>query len=193
TVLGLADMRHMLSEARTVPVRLQPGQDPAQELKRCTGEAAAAAARLEATVDGLMALRVEKQHSSAAKRRRAPFFVVLIAFVLFLGYIGTRPCGVVSGLTGGGASCSATLHGAAGPVEAVTYSADGKTVAAASADGAVRLWSASGHNALRTLRAGTAALDALTFVAGGKTVAAAGDDGSIYLWDVASGQALPAL
>jgi hypothetical protein len=189
TVLGLADLRPLLSEARTVPVRLQPGQDPSQELRRSAGEAAVAASRLEALVDGVMAQRVEHQHQAARRNRRLPFFVVLTLCVVFLGYIGTRPCGPLSGVIGGQSTCSATLGGLHAPVNAVAYSPDGKTVAAAAADGTIHLWSAANHHALRTLT-GTTPSDAIVFVAGGKQIAAAGEDGDIHLWDVASGRDL---
>ena len=186
TVLGLAALRSLLTDARTVPVRLQPGQDPSQELRRSVGETAAAASRLEALVDGVMAQRVERQHRAATVRRRLPFLIVVIACALFLGYIGTRPCGPLSGVIGSQTICSATLSGPRGAVQAIAYSPDGKTVAAASSDGTIHLWGAANHNALRTLP-GTTALDALQFVAGGKQIAASGDEGTIHIWDVASG------
>jgi len=184
-ILGLADLRHLLTEARTVPVRLQPGHNPTQELKRCVGEAAAAAAQIDVLVDTIMARRAERETRRQTRSRRLPFFIVLALFIAFLAYLGVRPCGPLRTAFGG--SCPIVLRSPAGPVQAVAYSPDGKTIAAGATDGTIRLWNATSHTLRQTIRTDAPAVATLAFSPDGKQIAAI-DGTAVDLWDVATGQ-----
>ena len=80
------------------------------------------------------------------------------------------------------------LTGPAGPVNAVAFSPSGRTLAAASTDGTVRLWSVT--NPDRPVAVGKAlnghdqSLSSLAFSPDGRTLAVASDNGSVLLWNV---------
>ncbi len=74
-----------------------------------------------------------------------------------------------------------------GPLTAIA--AAGPTLATASADGKVLVWSATADKVLHTLKA-PAAVRALAAALDGKMLASAGDDGAVHLWNPANGQAV---
>jgi WD40 repeat protein len=77
------------------------------------------------------------------------------------------------------------LKGHDAPVLAVAVA--GSTVASASADGKVLIWTLPGDKIARTLKS-PAPVRALALSPDGKTLASAGDDAVVYLWDTATGQ-----
>ncbi len=80
-----------------------------------------------------------------------------------------------------------TLVGHEREVWTTVYSKDGKLLASASQDGAIKLWDPASGQLIRTLTA-SKPVHTLVFVDGSSRLASAGVDGSITLWDVATGQ-----
>ncbi|MDI5963448.1 WD40 repeat domain-containing protein [Streptantibioticus silvisoli] len=72
-------------------------------------------------------------------------------------------------------------------VSAMTFSPDGKTVAAGASDGQVRLWKTGSGTSRAALKLGSGSVDTLAFSPDGETVAAGDGDGDVRLWSVASG------
>jgi WD40 repeat protein len=71
------------------------------------------------------------------------------------------------------------------PLDAVSYSHDGKTLAAVGARGLLVIWAAHGAaTPLAGLTTGTAQLRAVTYSPDGRTLAAGGDDGTVALFTV---------
>lgn len=78
------------------------------------------------------------------------------------------------------------LKGHEAPVTAVAVG--GGTVASASVDGKILLWTLPSDKIAHTLKA-PSAVRALALTPDGKTLASAGDDAIVQLWDAATGQA----
>ncbi len=80
-----------------------------------------------------------------------------------------------------------TLQGFAGAAYSVEYSPSGDLLAAAGADGTVRVWETRSWRSIYTLLADRKEANAAAFSPDGRTLATVGDEGTIRLWDVASG------
>ncbi|MBD2357828.1 hypothetical protein H6G41_24990 [Tolypothrix sp. FACHB-123] len=76
-----------------------------------------------------------------------------------------------------------TLKGHSDLVSSVSFSPDGKTIASASDDKTIKLWSLDGKE-LKTLKGHSDSVSSVSFSPDGKTIASAGADGTIKLWSV---------
>ena len=77
-----------------------------------------------------------------------------------------------------------------GEVVSVAFSPDGKWLATAGSDAAIKIWDTKTGRELKTLRGHTQAVAAIAFSPDGKILGTASDDRTIKIWDVESGKEL---
>jgi WD40 repeat protein len=75
----------------------------------------------------------------------------------------------------------------------VAFSADGKWLAAASAEGVIWVWDATGQRLVQVLRGHTGWVSSLAINRAGTRLASGSHDGTVKLWDLATGQELRTL
>ena len=75
-------------------------------------------------------------------------------------------------------------------INSVSFSPDGKTVAAGSSDNSIRLWDIKSGQLIRIFEGHKATVNSIKFSPDGKMLASGSDDKSINLWEVESGKLL---
>jgi WD40 repeat protein len=98
-----------------------------------------------------------------------------------------RPAGSAVRASIPGATVTALIRNA--DASAITFSPDGRTLAAVCGDNTIRLWDVATRRPVgNQIVTGAVRLDYVAFSPDGKTLATADDDGTVRLWDVATSQ-----
>lgn len=77
-----------------------------------------------------------------------------------------------------------TLIGHGSAVISVNFSPDGKTIASASEDNTIKLWSVEDRKLIKTLKGHDSTVISVKFSPDGKTIASASFDNTIKLWNL---------
>ncbi|MDQ3918994.1 MAG: caspase family protein, partial [Acidobacteriota bacterium] len=86
-----------------------------------------------------------------------------------------------------------SLNMGANDAKALAFSADSRTLAAASADSSIKLWDAASGTELRTLAGEGESINSLAFSPDGRLLASTSNEGSTALWDAKTGERLATL
>jgi len=76
------------------------------------------------------------------------------------------------------------LEGHTDRVNAIVFSADGRTLASGSNDHAVKLWDVAGGKAIRTLQGHTDLVSSVAFSPDGRILASGSRDRTLRLWNL---------
>ncbi len=87
----------------------------------------------------------------------------------------------------------ATCYGHRDAINGVCFSPDGKRIASASDDMAIKIWDASSGDELKTFQGHTWPVNCVTFSPDGRQIASGSDDGTVKIWEASSGKVLRTL
>ena len=76
-----------------------------------------------------------------------------------------------------------TLGHREGQVMNLTFSPDGRTLAAGTTSGEIELWDVASRQRRSALRGHAGSIRGLVFAPDGRTLVSAGDDGTVRIWD----------
>jgi WD40 repeat protein len=78
---------------------------------------------------------------------------------------------------------SLTIEGHSDSVSSVAFTPDGRRIASADSDGAVKVWDAVTGKEILTLNGHTGIVTSVAFSPDGRRIASAGSDGRVWVWD----------
>jgi WD40 repeat protein len=100
---------------------------------------------------------------------------------------------IFAGASGGSGARLLTLSGHSGPVTAVAFAPNGRTLISGSVDRTLKIWDASSGQALKTLSGDTEAISSVAYLPNGKRIVSGSFDRSVVIWDADTGEAIRTL
>jgi serine/threonine protein kinase/tricorn protease-like protein len=124
---------------------------------------------------------VEEEGQGGKRKKGAPLslWILVLAIIVVLGY--AVPHYYVP------KAKFRTLQNQTGPIESISLTADGRTLASASQDNSIQLWDMVGGKPLNSF---SDHANAVAFNSDGRTIAAADTDNNVRLWDAPTGQVI---
>jgi WD40 repeat protein len=111
-----------------------------------------------------------------------------IAAVLLIGIVIA-----FSGGSGGSGAKLLTLSGHSGPVTAVAFAPNGRTLVSGSVDRTLKIWDATSGQVLKTLSGDTEPISSVAYLPNGKRIVSGSFDRSVVIWDADTGEAIRTL
>jgi WD40 repeat protein len=99
----------------------------------------------------------------------------------------------LSGGSGGAGQRLFTLSGHSGPVTAVAFAPNGRTLVSGSVDKSIKIWDAVSGQLLKTLTGDTETVSAVAFLPNGKRIISGSFDRAVVIWDADTGEAIRTL